>query len=245
MTLEALTALVTLTALEVVLGIDNIIFIAIIVGRLPKSKQFRMRTIGLILALVFRIILLGSLSWMMKLTEPLFSVIGHGFSGRDLILLGGGLFLIVKSTMELHHKMSTAVAIVTEMEEEIQKKDTSKFIFLQIIILDVIFSLDSVITAVGMANQLWIMVTAVVISMIIMILASGWISDFINKNPTIKILALSFLIMIGALLVAEGMGQHVPKGYAYFAMAFSLAIEFLNMRYKKKIEVNSKLKIET
>lgn len=232
---ENLTSLFTLTAMEIVLGIDNIIFIAIIVSRLPKEIQNKVRITGLALALIFRVLLLFSLSWIMGLNEPLFSVLQHGFSGRDLVLLGGGLFLIVKATTELHHKVNLleeGAPITTD--DHMKKSESLKGVYLQIILLDLVFSLDSVITAVGMANEIWIMIVAVVIAIVTMMVAAPSISSFVDKNPTIKILALAFLILIGVMLVAEGMGMHVPKGYIYFAMAFSLAVEMLNMRYQKK-----------
>ncbi len=233
--LENLTSLFTLTAMEIVLGIDNIIFIAIIVSRLPAEIQNKVRITGLALALIFRILLLFSISWIMGLNEPLFAVLQRGFSGRDLVLLGGGLFLLVKATLELHHKVNLleeGAPITTD--DHLAKKESTKSVYLQIILLDLVFSLDSVITAVGMVKEIWIMVVAVIIAIVIMMVAAKSISAFVDKNPTIKILALSFLILIGVMLVAEGMGMHVPKGYIYFAMAFSLAVEMLNMRYQKK-----------
>lgn len=233
LTSESITALLTLTAMETVLGIDNIIFIAILVGRLPQDKQSKIRNLGIGLALIIRIILLFSISWIMTLTEPLFSVADHSFSGRDLILLGGGLFLLAKSTFEIHHKVEGDPQI--HLTEATPKKAVSPSAMLvQILLLDIVFSLDSVITAVGMAKQVSIMVAAMIISMIIMLFSAGKISGFVEKHPTIKILALSFLLLIGVMLVAEGMGAHVSKGYIYFAMAFSLAVELLNMRYRKK-----------
>lgn len=235
LTTQSLTALVTLTAMETVLGIDNIIFIAILVSRLPQHQQARTRNIGLLLALVIRIGLLFSISWIMTLTEPLFSLLEHSFSGRDLILIGGGLFLLAKSTFEIHHKVEGDPQIHLHQAQPDQKKQVSvRFMLFQILLLDIVFSLDSVITAVGMANQVSIMVVAMVISMIIMLVSAGRISNFVERHPTIKILALSFLLLIGVMLTAEGMGAHVSKGYIYFAMAFSLAVEFLNMRYRKR-----------
>jgi predicted tellurium resistance membrane protein TerC len=232
---QSLTALFTLTAMETVLGIDNIIFIAILVGRLPAESQNKIRNIGIGLALVIRILLLFSISWIMTLTEPLFTVLEHSFSGRDLILLVGGLFLLGKATFEIHHKVEGDPQIHLHQTEHIGKKKVDpKMMLLQILALDIVFSLDSVITAVGMANQVSIMVVAMVISMIIMLLSAGKISSFVDKHPTIKILALSFLLLIGVMLVAESFGVHVSKGYIYFAMAFSLAVELLNMRYRKK-----------
>ena len=228
-----ITALITLTAMEIVLGIDNIIFIAILVGKLPAEQQAKTRNIGIGLALVIRIALLFSISWIMTLKEPLFAIMEHSFSGRDLILLGGGLFLLAKSTFEIHHKIEGDPQIHLH-EAEPKKKVGAPGMLFQILILDIVFSLDSVITAVGMANQVSIMVVAMIISMIVMLLSAGKISGFVERHPTIKILALSFLLLIGVMLVAEGMGAHVSKGYIYFAMAFSLLVELLNMRYRKK-----------
>lgn len=236
LTSETITALVTLTAMETVLGIDNIIFIAILVGRLPAEKQDKIRNLGIGLALVIRVVLLFSISWIMTLKEPLFSVMSYSFSGRDLILLGGGLFLLAKSTFEIHHKVEGDPQIHLHKAEEHGAKKSAKpgMMLAQILVLDIVFSLDSVITAVGMASQVSIMVVAMIISMVIMLLSAGKISGFVEKHPTIKILALSFLLLIGVMLVAEGMGAHISKGYIYFAMAFSLTVEMLNMRYRKK-----------
>ena len=230
-----ITSLVTLTAMETVLGIDNIVFIAILVAKLPAESQNKIRNLGISLALIIRVLLLFSISWIMTLTAPLFTVMDHAFSGRDLILLGGGLFLIGKATFEIHHKVEGDPEIhLHEAEKGIQKKASPGMMLAQILVLDIVFSLDSVITAVGMANHISIMVIAMVISMIIMLLSAGKISSFVEKHPTIKILALSFLLLIGVMLVVEGMGAHVSKGYIYFAMAFSLTVELLNMRYRKK-----------
>lgn len=236
LTSESITALVTLTAMETVLGIDNIIFIAILVGRLPQEKQAKIRNLGISLALVIRIALLFSISWIMTLKEPLFEVMGQSFSGRDLILLGGGLFLLGKSTFEIHHKVEGDPQIHLHQAESHAPKKTANanMMLFQILLLDIVFSLDSVITAVGMASQISIMVVAMLISMIIMLVSAGRISGFVERHPTIKILALSFLLLIGVMLVAEGMGAHISKGYIYFAMAFSLLVEMLNMRYRKK-----------
>lgn len=236
LTAANLTSLVTLTAMETVLGIDNIIFIAILVAKLPVEQQNKTRNLGIGLALLIRVVLLFSISWIMTLKEPLFAVLGQNFSGRDLILLFGGLFLIGKSTFEIHHKVEGDPQIhLHEAEGHVQKKKASAgMMLIQILILDIVFSLDSVITAVGMANQISIMVVAMVLSMIIMLASASKISGFVDKHPTIKILALSFLLLIGVMLVAEGMGAHVSKGYIYFAMAFSLTVELLNMRYRKK-----------
>ncbi|MCB0422067.1 MAG: TerC family protein [Bdellovibrionales bacterium] len=234
---EALTALITLTAMEVVLGIDNIVFISIVVSRAPIEIRERTRKIGIFLALFMRLILLFSITWVMSLKEPIVSLFSFSFSGRDLILLGGGLFLIAKSTFEIHHKVEGSP------EENIQQLTgaASKFLLLQIVLLDIVFSLDSVITAVGMAEHIPIMILAMVIAMVVMLFSAKMIGDFVDRNPTIKILALSFLLLIGVMLVAEGMGQHIEKGYIYFAMAFSLIVEMLNMRYRKKQRIGAPL----
>lgn len=224
-------AFATLTVLELVLGIDNVIFISILSGKLPAEQQSKARFIGLTLALVMRVILLFSLSWVIGLTAPLFAVLGQQVSGRDLVLLIGGLFLIAKSTHEIHGSL--------EGEEGTElKRVYSSFasVIIQITLLDIVFSLDSVITAVGMVNNLWIMIAAVVISIIAMMLFAGSIGSFVQRHPTIKMLALAFLLLIGVTLIAEGLHQHIPKGYIYFAMAFSVLVEFLNMRLRKKAE---------
>jgi predicted tellurium resistance membrane protein TerC len=223
-------SLVTLTGLEIVLGIDNIIFISILAGKLPAEQQAKARQTGLMLALVTRVALLCSLAWMVRLTAPLFEVFSFAVSGRDLILLGGGLFLIVKSTMEIHEKLEGA----EEQAETARGKAKFKSIIVQILLLDIVFSLDSVITAIGMANQLGVMIAAVVIALVVMLKYAGVVSDFVHKHPTLKMLALSFLLLIGVTLVAEGTHQHVNKGYIYFAMAFSFAVEVLNLRLQKK-----------
>ncbi len=222
-------SLITLTALEIVLGIDNIIFISILAGKLPVDQQAKARQTGLMLALVTRILLLCSLAWMVKLTAPLFSAFGFAVSGRDLILLGGGLFLIVKSTLEIHEKLEGA-------EDHANPKGAVKFnaVLVQILLLDIVFSLDSVITAIGMANNLGVMITAVVLALLVMLRYAGAVSDFVHQHPTLKMLALSFLLLIGVTLVAEGTHQHVNKGYIYFAMAFSFAVELLNLKLRKK-----------
>jgi predicted tellurium resistance membrane protein TerC len=223
-------AFATLTALEIVLGIDNIIFISILVGRLPKDQQKRGRIFGLALAMGTRILLLLSLSWLMKLTAPLFTVVGTEISGKDLILIVGGLFLLAKSTMEIHHGL--------EGGEEGSTPDAKRAGFIsvitQIAIIDIVFSLDSVITAVGMADHVEVMIAAVVVAVLIMMVLSGPIGDFVDRHPTIKMLALSFLILIGTALVGEGLGFHIPKGYIYFAMAFSVAVEMLNIQVRKR-----------
>jgi predicted tellurium resistance membrane protein TerC len=233
-TIENLTALLTLTAMEIVLGIDNIVFIAILVSKLPKSVQQKARKVGIFLALFFRILLLLSLSWIMGLTEPLVTVLEHGFTGRDLILLGGGLFLVAKSTTEIHHKVNGDEEIAPGATAKTAKSFQAAVI--QIMLVDIVFSLDSVITAVGMAQQISVMIVAVVLSMFIMLWLATPISDFVDKHPTIKILALSFLILIGVMLLVEGMGGHVSKAYIYFAMAFSLGVEMLNLRYRKRVD---------
>ena len=224
-------AFATLTVLELVLGIDNVIFISILSGKLPEEQQARARYIGLTLALLMRVILLFSLSWIIGLTAPLFTVVGQEVSGRDLVLLIGGLFLIAKSTHEIHGSLEGE-------EGHASKKVYSSFasVIVQITLLDIVFSLDSVITAVGMVNNLWIMIAAVVISIIAMMLFAGPIGNFVGRHPTIKMLALSFLLLIGVTLIAEGLHQHIPKGYIYFAMAFSVLVEVLNMRLRKKAD---------
>ena len=222
-------SLLTLTALEIVLGIDNIIFISILAGKLPKEQQAKARQLGLSLALVTRLLLLSGIAWIAKLTTPLFTVFDFSISGRDLILLIGGLFLIAKSTFEIHEKLEGE-------ESHGTPKAAASFtsVIIQILLLDIVFSLDSVITAVGMASQLWIMITAVIIAMGVMLMFAGAISDFVHKHPTLKMLALSFLILIGVSLMAEGLHQHIPKGYIYFSMAFSCAVEFINLKLRSK-----------
>lgn len=230
-TLEALISLATLTALEIVLGIDNIIFIAILVGRLPEQQRDKARIFGLALAMGTRILLLLSLFWIMKLTSPLFTILAQEISGRDLILIIGGLFLLVKSTNEIHADIEES----GEEEKELKKSSRGYFATLiQIAILDIVFSLDSVITAVGMANNIIVMILAVVIAVGVMMFASKSISLFIEHNPTIKILALAFLILVGVALIAEGFDVHISKTYIYFAMAFSLAVESINIYSRKK-----------
>ena len=230
-TLEALISLATLTALEIVLGIDNIIFIAILVGRLPEHQRDKARIFGLALAMGTRILLLLSLFWIMKLTTPLFTLLAHEISGRDLILILGGLFLLVKSTNEIHHDIEEG----GEEEKELKKSARGYYnTLIQIAILDIVFSLDSVITAVGMASNILVMILAVVIAVGVMMFASKSISIFIENNPTIKILALAFLILVGVALIAEGLDFHISKGYIYFAMAFSLAVESINIYTRKK-----------
>ncbi len=228
---EIWMALVTLTALEIILGVDNIIFLAILVGHLPKSQQARGRTIGLALAMLTRIGLLFSITLIMRLTHPFIILFQHGISGRDLILIGGGLFLLAKSTLEIHESLEGE-----ELEERPAHKKYASFwpTIVQIMILDVVFSLDSVITAVGLSNQLAIMTTAIVIAVGVMLFLAGPISDFVEEHPTIKVLALSFLLLVGMALIGEGFSLHIPKGYIYFAMAFSVFVEMLNMRLRAK-----------
>ena len=228
-TTDALIALVTLSAMEIVLGIDNVVFIAILTAKLPAARQESARRIGLVLALVIRIGLLFAIAWVMGLTRPLFDVANHPFSGRDLILLGGGLFLIFKATWEVYDKLEAE----HEPDRDGKGRATFTAVLVQILLLDIVFSLDSVITAVGMAQQITIMVVAMVIAMVVMLVSASAVSGFVERHPSVKILALSFLLLIGVMLVAEGMGQHVPKGYIYFAMAFSLGVELLNLRYRR------------
>jgi predicted tellurium resistance membrane protein TerC len=227
LTADGLIALVTLTFLEVVLGVDNVIFISILVGKLPKEQQQRGRTIGLGGAMGMRILLLLSLTWIMRLTQPLFTLFNHGFSGRDLILISGGLFLLWKATVEIHDKLEGE-----EGHGTTKVKPSFGAVIGQIMLLDVIFSLDSVITAVGMANDISIMVTAVVIAVAIMMFSARAIGDYVMRHPTVKVLALSFLLMIGLTLVADGVGFHIPKGYIYFAMGFSIFVEAINLRIR-------------
>ena len=227
---DAIVALVTLTAMEIVLGIDNVVFIAILTGRLPAGQRALARRLGLALALVIRIGLLFAISWMMGLTAPFATVLDHPVSGRDLILLGGGLFLIGKATWEVYDKVE---AEHVETASAGQRR-ALLWVLAQILLLDIVFSLDSVITAVGMASQVSIMVVAMVLAMLVMLVSAGPIGGFVERHPSVKILALAFLLLIGVMLVAEGMGSHVEKGYIYFAMAFSLFVELLNLRYRTK-----------
>jgi predicted tellurium resistance membrane protein TerC len=222
-------AFLTLSLLELVLGIDNVIFISILSGKLPEKDQPKARFIGLTMALLMRVLLLFSLSWVIGLTAPLFTILGQSFSGRDLVLLIGGLFLLAKSTHEIHGSLEGS-------EGESSRKVYAGFasVIIQITLLDIVFSLDSVITAVGMVDNLWIMIAAVVVSIIAMMLFAGKIGAFVQRHPTIKMLALSFLLLIGTTLIAEGLEFHIPKGYVYFAMAFSVFVEMLNIRLRKK-----------
>lgn len=227
---DNLTALVTLTALEIVLGIDNVIFISILTGRLPPQDQPRARKLGLLLAMLMCIALLFSITWVMGLTRPLFTAVQHEISGRDLILILGGLFLLAKSTHEIHHKLEGEEADGTSKTNA--KKGRFMAVLVQITLLDIVFSLDSVITAVGMSNQILIMVIAVMLAVGFMVAFSGAISHFVHEHPTVKMLALAFLLLIGVTLIADGFHQHIPKGYIYFAMAFSVLVEMLNLRAK-------------
>ncbi len=229
---ESLIALATLTFLEIVLGVDNIIFISIVTNKLPKEQQPKARFIGLSLALAFRILLLMSIAYIIGLTKPVFTIFEHAVSWRDIILALGGLFLIAKSTSELHGKTTG----IDHAKPKNVKAVSFSTIILQIILLDIVFSFDSILTAIGLSKQIPIMIAAVVISIIVMMLFSGKISDFVNKHITLQILALSFLILIGFMLMIEAFHYHVPKGYIYFAVAFSLAVEVINMRVRTKIE---------
>jgi predicted tellurium resistance membrane protein TerC len=224
---EIWIGLLTLTALEIVLGIDNIVFISILAGKLPENQQATARQVGLGMAMLTRILLLASIAWIVSLTSPLFSILGFEVTGRDLILIGGGVFLLAKATREIHDKLEG-------LEGHAEAKVVPSFasVIIQIMLLDVVFSLDSVITAVGMVQELGVMIAAVVIAVIIMLLAASPISSFVNRHPTIKILALSFLLLIGFTLVVEGLHQHIPKGYIYFAMGFSVFVEMLNLRMR-------------
>lgn len=230
---EAWVALATLTALEIVLGIDNIIFLSILVGRLPEHQRALGRTLGLGFAMLTRLALLFSLTWVMSLTHPFISPFGYDISGRDIILIGGGLFLLYKATIEIHQ------SVEGESEEAELKTGSSKFfiVILQIAILDIVFSLDSVITAVGLVSQVSLMAIAIIIAVGVMMFAAKTIGDFVENHPTVKILALAFLVVVGVTLIMEGFEVHVPKGYIYFAMTFSLVVEMINIRMRKKIAV--------
>jgi predicted tellurium resistance membrane protein TerC len=230
-TAEGWAALLTLTVLEIVLGIDNIIFIAIVAGKLPRGRRERARRMGLFLAMFIRIALLLSIVWVMSLTRPLATVFGVELSGRSLILAGGGLFLIFKSTLEIHDNLEG------EAPEHGRARQAVSFsgVIIQILVLDIVFSLDSVITAVGMAEFVSIMIAAIIIAVFTMLFASTAIADFVERHPTVKMLALAFLLLIGLSLIAEGLGQHVPKGYIYFAMGFSVFVEMINLRVRSKV----------
>jgi len=227
-TADNMIALATLTALEVVLGVDNVIFISILAGKLPAAQQARARRVGLLAAMIMRILLLFSLAWIVRLTEPLFTVFGRGISGRDLILLGGGLFLLAKATIEIHDKLEGV-----EGERSAKVAPSFGAVIFQIMLLDIVFSLDSVITAVGMAESITVMVVAVMLAVGIMMISATSVSEFVQQHPTVKVLALSFLMLIGMSLVGEGLGQHIPKGYIYFAMGFSVFVEMINLRLRK------------
>ena len=226
---ETWISLATLAAMEIVLGIDNVVFLTILAGKLPPAEQPKARKLGLAFALLTRLVLLFAISWVMGLTRSLFTVLGHGFSGRDLILFAGGLFLVGKATVEIHDKLEVHHAA----EAKPVKAGAFWMVVAQIGVLDIVFSLDSVITAVGMAKHLPVMIAAMVLAMAVMMVSAGSIGAFVERHPTMKILALSFLILIGVMLIAESFGQHVPKGYIYFSMAFSLGVELLNMRMRK------------
>ena len=228
---ETWIALVTLAALEIVLGVDNVIFISVLAGKLPREQQGRARTLGLLAAMLMRIALLFSLSWLSRLTTPLFTVAGLDISGRDLILLLGGVFLIGKSTWEIHENLEGSV-------QGGAGKAVASFtgLIVQIMLLDIVFSLDSVITAIGMARDIWVMVAAVIVAVGVMLVASRPIAEFVDRHPTVKMLALSFLLLIGFSLVVEGLHQHIPKGYIYFAMGFSVFVEMVNLRVRKVTE---------
>ncbi len=225
--IEVLTALVSLTAMEIVLGIDNVVFIAIVASKLPPNRQPQARLVGLSIALLMRLALLITLKWLMGLTKPFATVMGIPLSGKSLILILGGLFLIGKSTYEIHERLEGP-----EQKREVIAPPSFVLVVAQIAMIDLVFSLDSVITAIGMARQIWVMVVAIVIAMIIMLFSAGAVSNFINRHPTLKMLALSFLLLIGVMLVAEGVGKHIERGYIYFAMGFSLFVELLNMRLR-------------
>lgn len=234
---EAWISLLALTALEIILGIDNLVFIAIVTNRLAQSQQRSARQFGLLLACVTRLLLLATLAWMTKFTQPLFTLVGHVFSGRDLVLILGGLFLLAKGTSELHFN----VTIVTEKKSSLHRYSRFSMVIIQIMLLDIIFSLDSVITAVGMAQEFIIMALAIIIAIALMVWASGPLSHFINTYPNLKILGLSFLLLIGLVLVADGFGMHVPRAYLYFAIAFSVFVEWLNIlanRWRQKKNSN-------
>jgi len=235
---EIWIALATLTALELVLGIDNIIFISILAGKLPPQQRNKARRIGILLAAVTRIALLLAIAWIIGLTAPLFSLFGHAFSWRDLILIGGGLFLIAKATHEIHQKLEGATETVATATGGATAAATATFgaVIAQIMLLDIVFSLDSIITAVGMVDQRWVMVVAILASIVFMLVFAKPIGEFVERHPTIKVLALSFLIMIGLVLVADGFGQHIPKGYIYVAMAFSVFVEMINLWIRRRAE---------
>jgi predicted tellurium resistance membrane protein TerC len=234
---ENLVSLLTLTGMEIILGVDNVIFISIVTGRLPYKQQGKARMIGLFFALFIRIGLLAFISHLAGMIYPLFTVMGKGFSARDLIMLGGGLFLMFKTTMEIFNKLEGEAD-----HPDKSKKNALTAIILQVILIDIVFSFDSIVTAIGLSNEVWIMIGAVILSMFVMLIFSAAVSKFINKHPSMKMLALSFLLMIGAMLVGEGFGQHIEKGYIYFAMGFSLSVEFLKIIVNKRSNKPVKLK---
>jgi predicted tellurium resistance membrane protein TerC len=239
---NAWVALATLTALEIVLGVDNIIFISILVGRLPPEKRDLARRLGLSLAMGSRILLLLSLAWIMRLTEPLFSVFGRGVSGRDLILIGGGLFLLWKSVHEIHNSLEGDNDEGNDGSAAAAAGASFAGVLVQIAVIDIVFSLDSVITAVGLADDVMVMVVAIVAAVAVMMFAAKPIGEFVDTHPTIKILALAFLVLVGVTLIGEGFGAHLPKGYIYFAMAFSFAVEMINIRMRKRLKAPVKLR---
>ena len=226
---EFIAALVTLTVLEIVLGVDNVIFISILSGKLPKDQQKRARRLGLLAAMLMRLLLLFSITWIARLTRTLFTIMENEISGRDMILIGGGLFLLAKATYEIHERLEGA-------QDHVGARPVASFssVIVQVMLLDIVFSLDSVITAIGMSNDLWVMVLAVIIAVLVMLVAAEPISHFVEEHPTIKVLALSFLLLIGLSLIGEGLGQHIPKGYIYFAMGFSVFVEMINIRATRK-----------
>ena len=228
LTTSGLIALITLTFLEIVLGVDNVIFISILSSKLSGSQQARARRLGLLAAMGTRILLLFSVVWIIRLTAPLFYILGRPISGRDLILVGGGLFLLAKATIEIHERLEGE-----EGHSSARVRPSFAAVILQIMVLDVVFSLDSVITAVGMADEITIMITAVILAVAVMMFSAGPISSFVNRHPTVKVLALSFLLLIGVSLIGEGLGLHIPKGYIYFAMAFSVLVEMINLRVRR------------
>ncbi|MDQ3136789.1 MAG: TerC family protein [Gemmatimonadota bacterium] len=234
---QAWIGFLTLAVLEIVLGIDNVVFISILAGKLPPGQQDRARKVGLGLAMLMRIALLLSLSWIVRLTAPLFTVLGQEISGRDLVLIVGGLFLLGKSTREIHDRLEGE-----EGETSARVRPTLRAVLIQIVLLDIVFSLDSVITAVGMVDEIGVMIAAVVVAVGFMFVFAKPISDFVEQHPTVKVLALSFLLLIGVALIAEGLDQHIPKGYIYFAMAFSVGVELLNLRVKRKKQEAVKLR---
>ena len=227
-TFSGLVALIALTSLEIVLGVDNVIFISILSSKLPESQQGQARRMGLLAAMGMRILLLLSIVWIIRLTEPLFYVLGRPISGRDLILIGGGLFLLAKATIEIHERLEGE-----EGHRSARVRPSFAAVITQIVLLDIVFSLDSVITAVGMADEIIIMVTAVILAVGVMMFSAGPISSFVNRHPTVKVLALSFLLLIGISLVGDGLGMHIPKGYIYFAMGFSVLVELINLRVRR------------